>query len=541
MKVEVAGDSPWPYGAPSSLEPPSAPLTFEGLVQRLARFSRDGLLDIGARVLWAPWQKGAPPAWDDLGFHVTEAYGPDVVGLAMMFCPQSGLDATDLDFRLLCWELYSLGSFADWDSAEADAERQRIKERWSALLGATGFGKLIPGEIAQHVRGIWMAGRLRAATHQMATSVSDDVLRVALLHEAMEQVARDPHRLRQLRDAYFRNDVFRLLGDALVLLGEVKVNKELATKCPGRFDVFAEDLHQLEVIDFAQLGGLACRPGSEFHAIGEELRALQPHERKLHPLARPLSSKPGIVLDEHTDRRAYFYPSPRRLIRSFRRVFVDDFIEFLTQEPRLEPSSLLGAGLHRHLGEVLNGLALVIDDEDCPVPGKKPDALWCGERFGVVIEAKVRLTPRTDPECVSPDSLLEAWRRAWEAVEQADGFLNDPAARAWVTSKTGRSPSEWALAILVDERGIAERSQFRHATSRWRLLSGTKLAGLALLSFEGLEAAVRTQTPDSLGAQIARDWKDSGADALAQPPEEPSLPRVADLPYLQRASRLLVR
>ncbi len=539
MKTAVAVAAPWPYGSPGNLEAPPDELTFDVLVGRIARFARDGLLDMGARILWRPWQTDMRPAWDNPGFNVTEVYGPNIIGLAMMFCPASGIGAEEVDFRLLCWELYSLGSFAGSETGEAEAERQRIKNRWEQLFANTPFGQLSAEHVAQPVRGIWMAGRVRVNTHQAGVGVTDDVLRVALLHEAMADLAPDPHRFRQLLDTYFRNDVFRLLGHGLSLIAwALEAGPE---RCPGRFDVHEEDTAQTAVIDFAQFGSLACRPGSEFPPIGRELQALPEHERKLHPLSDPLSQRPGILLDDWTDRRAYCYPAPRRLLRSFRRLFIDDFVHFLPQEGGLEPPSLLGQALHRHLAEVLDGFALVIDDDDCPMKGKKPDAVWCGDRFGVVIEAKARLTPRTDPDCVAPDSLLVAWRRAWEAVEQADGFLRDPAAKNWIQKRTGRSPCVWVLAILVDERGVAERTQFRHATARWQLLSGTRLAGLALMTLECLEAAVRKQTPDTTARQIERAWTESGLNALNQPPEEPDLPSIDQPAYLQRASTLVAR
>jgi hypothetical protein len=278
--------------------------------------------------------------------------------------------------------------------------------------------------------------------------------------------------------------------------------------------------------------------------MGASLRALPAHERKLHAATDPLSLRPGIVLDERADRRAFLYPAPRRLVRSSRRIFLDGFVEFLPREGTLEPPSLFGAALHQHLAEALGGRAVVLDD-DCPVRGKKPDALWCGDQFGIVVEAKARLTPRSDPNCLAPDSLLWAWKLAFEAVDQAGAFVRNPAARGWAETKMGRLPSRWVLVILVDERAVAERTQFRHATARWGLLSGTGLEGLALLTMECVERAVRTRRPDAFGEEIAGAWRRSGADALEQPPEEPDLerdlPGVGELEHLKRAAELLSR
>jgi hypothetical protein len=221
---------------------------------------------------------------------------------------------------------------------------------------------------------------------------------------------------------------------------------------------------------------------------------------------------------------------------------VDDFIEFLGQQEGFEHApSLLGAAVHEQMREVVEGVALAVDDADCPVQGKKPDAVWCGERFGVVIEAKARLTPRTDPECASPDSLLEAWRRAWEAVDQADSFLRDARTGGWLLQRTGKAPCVWVLVLLLAEDDVAERTAFRHVTSRWNLLSRTSLSGVALFSFGAIEGALRTQGADSLGRDIERTWLESGVDGLNQPGEEPTYPGLERPPYLERAFQRLLR
>jgi hypothetical protein len=470
---------------------------------------------------------------------VPEVYGPNIIGLAAMFCPPRGLGATERDFQLLCWELFSLQSFASAGGPDADTELRRIEGRWDELLGNTPFGRLrADPRVAHQVRGVWMNGRLRANTHQAGISASADILRVALLHEAMAELAPNAQRFCELRDRFFSNDVFRVLRQVATVISTA--SNAPPEVCPGRLDVFSDDTGNDDVVDFVHFGQLACTPSSDVAAMAATLRALPEHERKFNPSSDPLSLRPGMLLDDRGDRRAFFYPAPRRLVRVSRRLFLDDFVDFLPKEPPLEPTSLFGGALHRHLAEVLGDRALIVGD-DCPVRGMKPDALWCGERLGVVVEGKARLTPRTDPNCLAPDSLLLAWQRAFEAVDQASAFLRDPVAREWVAARVGRLPSKWVLAILVDERGVAERTQFRHATARWGLLTGTDLEGVALLTVECLEAAVRTQTADALGEWIESAWRDSAADALDQPPEEPDLPPVEDVPYLKRANDLLVR
>jgi len=38
--------------------------------------------------------------------------------------------------------------------------------------------------------------------------------------------------------------------------------------------------------------------------------------------------------------------------------------------------------VHEHVSDLVAGYAMPVDDSDCPISGKKPDAVWCGQRFG---------------------------------------------------------------------------------------------------------------------------------------------------------------
>jgi len=118
------------------------------------------------------------------------------------------------------------------------------------------------------------------------------------------------------------------------------------------------------------------------------------------------------------------------------------------------------------------------------------------------------------------------------------GFLRNPAARAWIKTKTGRAPDVWVLAIVVDEDFAAERTNFRHATARWGLLADTGLSGVAVVTIGSIEKVVEQMTADGFGHAIERAWAEAGSDLLSQPPEEPTpatTPRPQHLEYaLQR-------
>ena len=119
-----------------------------------------------------------------------------------------------------------------------------------------------------------------------------------------------------------------------------------------------------------------------------------------------------------------------------------------------------------------------------------------------------------------------AWSRCWEAVEQASQFLGHAPTRVWLTQRTGRVPDVWVAVIVVDEVLVAERTGFRHVTSRWDLLAKTGLAGVAIITLGCLERVVRQMSADGFGRWVERAWLASGQNLLDQP-EEASFQRAA--------------
>ncbi len=548
MKVEpVGGASPWPYGPPGQLAAPVVDQPFDDFLERLSKFSRDGLLDMGSRVLWYPWQHDIPPTHSPAEV-ITNCYGADVLGYAMMFCtPTAGLDAEEVDFRHLAWELHMLRASAPFESRAADDERGVIASRWTELLSETPFGRLDPIEVAGYVRGLWMRGRILTAQLLSFPPFDEEAARVLLLHEALETEAGvGGEAYRQFARVYFGDDVRHLLRHLLALPGRVMTDTTASSVCPGRYDVRADDESVVDVVDFTQFCELASTPASIFPAMGVRLRDLPDYARKLSPEGRCLALRPGILLDDVANRRAFSFPSPHRLVRSLHRLFVDEFIDSceadvgFTARVGVPAASLLGRATHRHLAAAVGPDVLVIDDSDCPVKGKKPDAVWSGEHLGVVFEAKARVTPRGDPECTTPDSLLVTWSRCWEAVDQASQFLASPSAKPWLAKRTGHAPDIWVLAIVVDEDLVGKRTSFRHATARWDLLANTGLAGVAIVTVGCVERIVRQMSADEFGGWVECAWRASGQDLLDQPAEEPNLLPAGRPTYLEEAFQRLL-
>src|SRR2546428_2952994 len=105
-------EPPWPYQASRVLRPPPRPLTFAEFRRRVRKFSRIGLVMIGTRLAWYAWDHLElldPSTLGGVGNMVTQAYTERLVALACIVAPDDPNRPwpTEIDFRLLCWELHT--------------------------------------------------------------------------------------------------------------------------------------------------------------------------------------------------------------------------------------------------------------------------------------------------------------------------------------------------------------------------------------------------------------------------------------------------
>ena len=113
MKVAPTGiEPPWPYEASSGvLNRLRRPVTGAEFIQRVRRFSRIGILTLGTRFLWHTWNHDEtlkPDTPEAIGHRLTMTYAERVMALAAIYSnDHQRPDPTEVDFRLLCWELHN--------------------------------------------------------------------------------------------------------------------------------------------------------------------------------------------------------------------------------------------------------------------------------------------------------------------------------------------------------------------------------------------------------------------------------------------------
>src|SRR5581483_434672 len=209
-------------------------------------------------------------------------------------------------------------------------------------------------------------------------------------HQALVEKAPQPEALRHYARIYFQNDVVRLIRAGSAMIGLVGKDVGPNTACPGRFDVYEADLGNEFTVDYMLFAKLArysatnSRPyrqrspnlltkripwllflGFSWRIVGHVMHTCFQHLDDSYRRSAGCSSTTSSTSSRQAD-------SPQRLGTT--------------------ATSLLGAAIESHLADIFGGHALLIDST-CPVQGKKPDALWCGSRFGVVVEVKSEVDP----------------------------------------------------------------------------------------------------------------------------------------------------
>jgi hypothetical protein len=506
-------------GLPVLPRPPPG-RSFAALASRVALFGRDGVVDVGSRMLWHIWDHSEKLDPNELGTAIVRAGALPVIALGLMFgsagirpCP------TEVEFRLLSWEFHNLPEFAGQDSAAARQERDEAKAKLRELPSASRLSGL-PQQAAGEIRGLWVRGKVVERQLQCVGVRVSDLVRAALIYEQLRHLMGGDANanFRKLEQAYFRTDYRLFVRAALTLLGAA-TQAGGAGHTPGRVDIGAGDVRDeyptdvgvddmLIVVDI-----LGCSV-ADFPRLGRELLRLPDWEVKSSPLLWQLLARPILRLDDYPGPDACIaIPSPWALLAGVPNLFLSEFVSFLKCSGAplpVDPEGARGDAFDHYLEKSLTnvvGLARVASSN----VGKRPDFLWAGDTYAVAIEAKVRVTPGSDLGLSSIRSIIEAWHRLCEAIDQASAYCAELRAQ-------GSALERWILVVVVQEALTAELTSFRHAASRWHLLRGTGLTGLAVLTPRELEHFVLEQSADHAGRFLERRYIDAAMDGLDQPP-----------------------
>lgn len=114
---------PWPYEG-SNLDEPKGALEFADVVGRMRRFRRDALMQIGVEVSWAYWRSPkflTLPNASGQAHRIKRDATETLISLAAIFGSETERRSpTELDFSLLCWEIFSVVDHS-LDSLKSDS------------------------------------------------------------------------------------------------------------------------------------------------------------------------------------------------------------------------------------------------------------------------------------------------------------------------------------------------------------------------------------------------------------------------------------
>ena len=477
--------------------------------------------------MWYMWQRD-DVVWDE-GNILTRAYAPAIMVMAAMFSGSDSLPApTEQEFRLLCWEFHNLSTYAPLDSIEARTAISVMRAR----LGSRGESERIRNIPEDEFRYVWLdLGCSSILDHQgraFAYRMSDSV-RAFLIYKRMAQIAEDAglgNRFRAVERSFLRTEWRTFLRASIALIG-MTGQDACGPLTPGRIDLgrpSGPDTPQngvavgdLMVVADGLAADLSCFP-----QLANDLKGLADHACKHHEHLLTLISKPVMRLDAGStaSNQVLLIPSPWHFCAATATLLLDDFAAALQADDEYSRNawSDLGTAFHGHLTDVLTANPAVrsVDKLTSSPQGPIPDFVWVGDDYGLLIEAKVNLTPRSDPFRRDPMTLVEGWRRAGEAIDQAAHYLARDLDGVLANK---RRPTRWVLLIVTHQPLGADVTVFRTAAKRWGWLSGTGLDALAIVSPAEIEHFGLFGDPDHYGAQILAAWCATDPRSLQQPRE----------------------
>jgi hypothetical protein len=128
--IHTQSEPPWPYEASKVLNHLRHPVTGPEFIARVRRFSRIGLLTLGTRFLWHTWNHDETikaSTLDAIGHRITMAYAERVMMLAATFGNDHNRPGpSEVEFRLLCWELHNASDGGIVDLLSADELVSRL-------------------------------------------------------------------------------------------------------------------------------------------------------------------------------------------------------------------------------------------------------------------------------------------------------------------------------------------------------------------------------------------------------------------------------
>jgi hypothetical protein len=526
--VPTSETPPHSYAQSQVLRPPRGRVTFDHLVRNVQRFNRDSLLVMGTRFNWLVYL--TPGVFDESTTgsqdnFLVHARCDALLALACMFCRRLGrATVTEIEFRLLCWELHNCEDYAIAQSTAGREEIERSIPKYEELLQtirADSPLRRVPAHGLAYAHLAAAVGRMASDQWHTYTRSRSYWVRACLIYEEFLKVAPSLSTLREHEHRYFRTTYDRFLWAALGLVA-ITNHDPRGLPCPGILHMtYAGDPGPIdsEHISFGDMAVVASVLAADFSHYRQRAAALNalPEWQRPHSIElRALTAWPLIREDAPQGELRLFLPSPYKMLAAAPDRLLFGFIDFLEDNALVEDAyGLRGQAFAQYLRSVAMNVPGVIDvDAVAGVTGRRPDFVWLGTEFGIVIEIKFGLSPNTERYQLSPRGLLEAWSRACGALEQANDFLRSHRSRL---PNTEALPSRWLALVVTYEELPRETTWFHLAAKRWSLLEQTGVEALHLAGIQEFEQALVNGTADEYGRAIAEHWAALNPDTLSQP------------------------
>jgi hypothetical protein len=530
---------PWSYKLSKVLTPPKANQTPREVIGRLRRFHRDGILIMGTRILWHFWNRREltqPTTQEGIGRYITWIFAERLIALGCIYASHHNRPwPTPEEFGLLCWELHNCA-----DTISNEAAKQRELDQIARQLQPYP-----PESLLARLRTVPLlrlgaeAFKSRTAASQMVGRYWDKehLIRPYLIARDFRETAYKlgGTRYETLERQFLLTTVAGFVRAAFALLMKAEAGVFQDVPQPGggvrrvheRGGILSSDWPAnepgLEAVgltadDLRAVAQRLSTPLSGFADFREQLRDVDDLSLKYHHIVDWLSKHPIVDLEIGGQCHQLLVPSPWKLMAFITDFILYDFVAFLDEHSNdalagRNAFSLRGQAFAQYLRKHLPKTPALHDiDEMEGITGQRPDFIWVGNDWGVIIEAKFSLRPNTDRALSAVSSAVESWRRAAEAVEQAAAFINANASRL-ATLKI--HPRCWVLAVVTNEHANEEALGFRSIAREADLLRNTGLEGLCLVGVSNLEDWMAHSSPDLFGAPAARIWASTGDDPMA--------------------------
>jgi hypothetical protein len=493
--------------------------SFSEFAERVSLFSRDSLIDYAARLLWRDFTYKSATLPDAAMRLWLKRYAAELMVAGLMYGRRpGGHRVTKEEFINLEWELSQFREIEDPDSADAAEQRSRIHAR---LASFPRFAYLNSDDL-RAVWAIWSLSNVVISTHADVNVNPVQLVRSYMIYDRLRNAyGGDTNaEFRAIEHALFLTSPRLFVRSASFLLGSCLGRPEHDT--PGLFypergdrEAFPPD------VSFDDWMGVTQRfsvKASQFRELGEKLSGSY-EPKALRRAFRMLQFNPVVELDDYPE-PAFLITGPDRMFMAVSRFLFENSVAHLGQRCGRNANGERGSAFEQYLRDVLAGTAIQrVPEGDT----KTPDFEWLGSRYGVILEAKVKVVP--DAAEHSADAFVAAWQNLSEAIDQASKYIE---LRPDVQSR------RWVLIVLVHDPATSERTSFRYAAARWRMLDGTPLVALAVLDAQDIEYLIQTRSADDVGEMIERLWKQGlSAHPINQPPDVDPYRETTYLPPVQ--------